>query len=145
MATVKWATPTAIATALTTDLNTLANGSFSAVSAEYDNETNQYLYGEFELHLASLTPSSGGYCALYLVKKIDGTNYEDGGGAVTPPSTALVASFPLRATAAAQHVVVGNVLLPNCPFKMIVENRSGVSFAGSGNTLKYRFYGETVA
>src|SRR4051812_10678267 len=137
--TNKWTAPEAIATALTTELNSLANSALSSASSAIDNETDKYLYMELELVLASLTPTGTPYCNVYLVKQIDGSNYEDN---TTSATHQIVAVFPLSTAGAAKRIIVSNILIPPCPFKLIVQNNCGPSLASSGNTLKYRRYYE---
>jgi len=139
MATQSWATPAAIATALTTELNALANGSQSAQSAAIDNLTGLYQYMEVELVLASLTPTGTPYCSVYLVKEIDGTNYED---LTTSASHLVVAVLPFSTAVAAKRIVVANILIPPCAFKLAVQNQAGPALAASGSTLKYRRFNE---
>lgn len=141
--TFKWATPENIATALSTELNSLANGSYSNASSAIDNLTGLYTHMALELYLASLTPVAGQTIAVYLVPTIDGTNYEDGGGATAPPNIAYLCSFDLRAATAAQYRAVVDIPIPPFAFKLILNNvtiTSGVALASSGNTLKYRRY-----
>ncbi len=138
----------AIATALTTELNSLANGSTSALSAEIDNSTTKYLYADIELSLASLTPTANGYVALYLVPTIDGTNYPlfDTG---TSPGTAnnnyFVGSFMTKAAAAAQRIAMREIQLPAGKYKLAVYNGAGAALAASGNTLSWRPYNTASA
>lgn len=140
--TNKFTAPEAIATALTTELNSLANAGLSAASAAIDNEAGLYLYMELELVLASLTPTGVPYCSVYLVKQIDGTNYEDNTVSATHQ---VVAVFPMSTAVAAKRIIVSNILIPPCPFKLIVQNNCGPALAASGNTLKYRrFYEQAV-
>lgn len=135
MATQKWAAPEAITSALTTELNSLANNGLCTASAAIDNETGLYQYMEVELVLASLTPTGTPYCQLYLVKQIDGTNYEDN---TVSAAHQIIAVFPMSTAAAAKRIIVANILIPPTPFKLILENKTGVSLAASGNTVKYR-------
>lgn len=137
--TTKWLAPEAIATALTTELNSLANGSQSAASAAIPNETDLYQYIDLELVLASLTPTGTPYCAVYLVASLDGTNYED---LTTSATHALLATFPMSTAVAAKRIVVKNLLLPPLGFKLAVQNQAGPALAASGNTLKYRRHNE---
>lgn len=137
--TFKWTAPETIATALSTELNGLANLSFSAESAVIDNETGLYLFVDLELSLASFTPGSGSpYCAAWLVYSLDGTNYEktpDGSSGDKPPD----AIFPLEASVAqASRIVITNIPIAPLKFKVVLRNRSGASLAASGNTLNYR-------
>lgn len=141
--TMKWAAPESIATALSAELNSLANGSYSAASGAIDNATGLYTHMALELYLASLTPVAGQQVAIYLVPSIDGTNYEDGGGAVAAPSVSFLCAFDLRAATAAQYRAQVNIPIPPFAFKLILQNvtiTSGVALASSGNTLKYRRY-----
>src|SRR5690242_11225523 len=111
--TTKWVAPEATATALTTELNSLANGSQSAVSTAIDNETDLYQYVSLELVLASLTPTGTPYCSVYLVASLDGTNYED---LTTSASHAVIATFPMSTAVAAKRIVVKNLLIPPLKF-----------------------------
>jgi hypothetical protein len=145
---VKWSSyAAALASGLTTELNSLANGSYSAVGSEIDNAASgaHHMYADFELGVTyGSAPSAGGYVALFLVQAIDGTNYQDGGGSVAPPATAWVGNFPLRQVTTAQRVALRHVLLPNSKFKLVAQNNAGQAMAASGNTLGYRAYNEEV-
>ena len=141
--TMKWTTPASIATALSTELNGLANGSYSNASGAIDNETGLYQFMQVELNLASLTPVSGQSVAVYLLSSLDGTNFADGGGAVAPPDGSLLTIFSLRAATAAQRRVSSVLEAPPLQFKLVVCNMtitSGVAFGATGNTLKYRLF-----
>ncbi len=139
----------AIATALTTDLNSLANGSASALSAEIDNSTTKYLYANMELNLASLTPTAGGYVALYLVPAVDGTptypTFDTGASPGTANNNYFVGSFTTKAAAAAQRIVMREIQLPPGKYKLAVYNGSGAALAASGNTLSWRPYNTASA
>lgn len=141
MATVSWASPEAIQTALSTDLNSLGNGSFSAASSAIANSSGLYLYINLELYLNTLTPTAGGYVAVYLIPTIDGTNYID----TTPPANTLIATFDLNTANATKRRSAVSIPIPPFDFKLMVENKSGAAFNASSNTLKYRRYSEQVA
>ena len=145
MATAKWDTPVAIATILSTDLNALANGAYSAASAAVNNETGLNLYASFELYLASLTPAAGGYCAVHILYSLDGTNFADGGGATAPSAGSLVCTFDLSTATAVKRHVRGNILLAPYQFKVVLLNAAGAALAATGNTLKYRVHSEQIA
>lgn len=134
----QWGTPEAIATTLSTELNSLGNGSYSAASSAITNSSGLYKYISLELVLASLTPSGAPYVEVYLVPTIDGTNYVDGGGAVAPPAESLLATFSLSTSTGAKRRAVANLLIPPYDFKLVLRNMSGVSLAANSNTLKYR-------
>jgi hypothetical protein len=141
MSTQKWLAPETIVTSLTTELNSLANGSITAASSVIDNLTDLYQYMEIELVLASLTPTGSPYCLVYLIKQIDGTNYED---LTTSAAHLVVAALPFSTAVAAKRIIQGNILIPPCAFKLAVQNQAGPALAASGNTLKMRRYNAQV-
>ncbi len=134
----KWNAPSAAVSLLTTELNSLANGSASAASSAIANQTNLDVYADIELVLASLSPASPNYCTLYILEAIDGSNYPSATGAVlrNQPSQ-ILCTFPLDTSAAtAQRIVVRNVVLPPGTFKVVLDNQAGVALGASGNTVK---------
>ena len=139
MATEKWASPESAGTALSTEFNSLADGSFTNASSAIDNETDLYLFMQLELVLASLTPTGQPRVDVYLITSLDGTNYADGGGSTAPPAHTLIFSFDLStSTGAKRRVSQQAIEIPPLKFKLVARNGSGVSLASSGNTLKYR-------
>lgn len=146
MATASWAAPNTIGNALTTELNSLANGSYSSASSAIDNEAGLFLYLDLELLLASLTPTGAPTVSVYAVYSIDnGTNFEDGGGATAPPNAALLCTIDLSTSASIKRRTRVNLSIAPLQFKLVVLNNSGVSFAASGNTVRYRRHNGTVA
>lgn len=137
--TQQWVAPESIATALTTELNSLGNGSQSAASSAIDNETDLDEWIDVELVLASLTPTGSPFCLVYILYSLDGTNYED---LSTSALHAAAAALPFTTATGAKRVVARAIPILPLKFKLAVENRSGVSLAASGNTLKYRRFNE---
>lgn len=138
----------ASATALTTELNSLANGSVSALSSEIDNSTNKYLFMDLELYLASLTPTTGGYVSVYVVPSEDGTNYPSFDTGASPGDyngNYFVTSFSTKAATAAQRMVRREILVPPGKWKIAVQNSCGAALAASGNTLSWRPYNYAAA
>ena len=137
MATTKHKSYTAsIASALTTDLNSLGSGSTSAASAALDNTTNLDLYHDLTLTVAAQggARSAGATVAVYMTMALDGTNYDD-----TNASTAeLVAIFSLDAATTARQLTRRDVPIPPGLFKYFVVNSTGQAFASSGNLLEIR-------
>ena len=133
----------AITTLLSTELNSLANNA-GALGAEYDNATNDYLFGMFELNVTfGSAPTAGSTVDLYIIPAPDGTNYDDAitGASGSAPSTCYAGSFPLRAVTTAQKIplglgAAGYVALPPTKFKVFVLNKSGQAMPASGTTVK---------
>jgi len=126
-----------IATLLSTELNSLANGS-AALGAEYNNSSNLYLWAVFELNVTfGSAPTAGNLINLYFEIAADGTNYSDDQSI----SSAYIGGFPLRAVTSAQRVPLalgmsGPIWLPPTKFKVRAVNNSGQSFPASGSTIK---------
>ncbi len=144
--TITYSTPTAIATALSSDLNSLANGAYSAASGAIDNTATKHLYMALQLRLASLTPGAANTgISVYLLPCTD-TTYPDGGGAVVPgPETYLCCFAALSTAAGAKARDMAGLIVPPLAFKLVILNGSGVALAASGSTLAYRLYSEQAA
>ena len=125
-------------TVLSTGLNSLATNTMSAASSTYDNSSNLDLYVDVELLLASLSPTAGAYCALYVWGAPDGSNFPAQSDAdLRLTSTQLFCSIPIGTTAStAQRVVIRNLLLSPIKYQFKLDNQTGVSLAASGNTVK---------
>src|SRR3990172_8031457 len=121
--TGKWTAPsTTLTSYLTTELIALANAAFSAASAAIDNTSNLHFWMALHLHLGSLTPTTGGYIAIYLLPAWDASVYVDGGGAVAPPANTLVAVMDLStSTGAKERAAI--IPIPPASFKLVLENR----------------------
>jgi hypothetical protein len=126
----------AIASALTTDLNSLANGSASAASAALDNTSNLDLYPDLTLTVAAQgsARSAGATVSVYLVMALDGTNYDDANASTAE----LVAVFSLDAATTARQATRRDVPVPPGLFKYFVVNNTGQAFAASGSLLEFR-------
>lgn len=137
--TNSWVAPIAIATALDTQLNALANAAFTAASTAYDNETNHHLYLDVELTLASLTPTGTPSCALFLVYSLDsGTTFED----VSNLSSIPVAIFPFTTAVAAKRQNRVNILVAPLQFKFVLQNNMGPALGATLNTVRFRLHDE---
>ncbi len=139
MATSQKLETTTLVSFLTTELNSLTNGS-AALGAEYDNSANLWPYlSVLELNVTfGSAPTAGSLISLYLIPAPDGTNYDDN---VSNPM-AFIGAFWLEAVTTAQKKSItpaggqGYILLPPCKFKLRVVNGSGQSFPASGSTIK---------
>ena len=136
--TLKFTTPIAIETVLSTGLNSRPSDE-GAISAALT--VDALLYADFELAVTfGVAPTAGKVCELYLVRQIDGTNDEDysTSSVAYGPANGYVGAFPVRAVTTAQRIIVPGVLLPSLDFKVLLINRTGQTMAASGNTLKAR-------
>lgn len=124
-------------TVLTTELNALANDARTNAGSAIDNGANLDRFGWLELNVDFVSaPSAGGYCAIYMVTALDGTNYDDGSSSVDPGAHTWILSIPVRADTAAQRLHGQRFELPPCPVKFILENKTGQAFPASGSTLE---------
>ena len=128
---------------LTTELNSLGSTG-SAISSAIDNDADRDTLADFELLITYGTnPTAGTIIEVYIIRTVDGTNYEDGSttGPILPAS-GFVGGFVLRAVTTAQRMIIPGVPIPPRDFKVIVVARTtGQTAAASGNTLVGYFYG----
>jgi hypothetical protein len=142
MATFTWSPPGTLITALSTELNGLANNGWSALSAEIDNEASLALYIDLELTLATQSTArvAGAWVGVYIATAVDPTpTYPD---TSNDAFAELLAAFPLDNTTAARRLTRTNIPVPPLKFKLYVRNVTASSFAASGNTLKFRLHSE---
>ena len=134
---IKWSVPTALSASLvTTQLDSLGNGSESAVSSAINNTAGSYLYAAITVKLGSITPTAGGSISLRLTvgdtsataDKVAGDTY----------------SAVLLAGASAKVVVFSLVRLYPFSCYLSVVNNSGVAFNAADSDIYYRAYGETT-
>lgn len=136
--------PSSASQILTTELNSLANGS-RVITAAIDNTSALDLWDDLELLVTfGVAPTAGLVCVLYMLISVDGTNYADGDASIAPPLTALVGSFPPRAVTSAQRIAVRGIQLPPLKFKYVLANSAGQTMAASGNILTRVPYKEQV-
>lgn len=133
--TFKWAAAWASqGTVLTTELNSLANGGYSAAGTAYDNATGLDQWAAIEINLGSLTPTAGAYLQVFMIQSLGGTNYEDAPSATNPGYHASVATVSLTTGAATKRAATPMFLIPPGKFKFVILNKAGVALAASGNT-----------
>ena len=136
--------PGAIA-ALTTELNALGSATLSAAGPAITpgtttNLTVRVQRGDLILKLASssmaLTATS--FVAVYFLTAIDGTNYPKISGNNVARANYRVGTIALYPATLSTEVIYEGILgvrIPNVPFKVALENLTGVAFPSSGNTL----------
>lgn len=148
MATVKWIRSTrgtaGLITLLTTELNSLANNAAAISASAITNTTELDQYADFELVFQhGSAPTADTTHDLYLVRSVDGTNYEDSSSS-RPPAMGSVGSFVCDNTTSAQRKVIPSILLPPGDHKIMLVNKSGQAMASSANTLKALVYNQQV-
>lgn len=144
-ATGKWAA-LASASALTTELNALANGAYSGVGSAIDLTSSLYVFGWADIVLASLTPTTGAYIQLYLVLSLDGTTYEDPPSATNPGTHMLVATMTVTTGVGAKRIMTPGkepFLLAPGKYKAVLYNTTGVALGATGNTVTLYFSNTT--
>jgi len=134
----------AIATCLTTELNSLADTNTTALSAQISNGTNLDLLVDFQLHLASVTISSvQAFGTIFLIPTPDGTTYPnwDAGTYANYLAQYYVGNILIKPVSAAVFEGASTqIMLPPGNFKVAYRNMTGAAHAASGNTLSLRTY-----
>ena len=128
-----------IKTALDTALNSMANNTnvlSSAVSFETADQGMQFCEGELVVTFGSAPTANTSFCC-WLLREIDGTNYEDGGTSVTPTRPPDLI-FTVRAVTTAQRIIAVCDLPPGTVKALLRNDGTGQAIASSGNTLKIR-------
>ena len=144
MATVKWS-PASITSLLTTELNSLASGAYSALGTEYDNTSGLYLYADFQLDVTfGSSPTVNTPIMLYLVPKTDGTNYNFGSSS-NGWAGFVRGGWQMIATTNQQLLTIQGIPIPPLKFKAQIYNGTNQSFPASGTTVKMVPYQYTVA
>ena len=142
MPTIKRVRGTAV-DLITTGLNRLANNANVLGNATNLGADLGMTQGEAELCVTfPAQPGANTAVLVWLLREIDGTNYEDGGASVTPTRVPDVMFSP-RPVNTAQRIVMP-VDLPPGNFRALLRNdATGQAFASSGNTLKIRAASES--
>ncbi len=133
---LKWkATGASGGTVLTTELNSLANGAFSAYGTEINNATGLHTYGWLDVVLASLNPTSGASMTLFMVPTYDGTNYPDVPSTTNPAAQFIVQTIDVATGSAAKRVGTGTFRIPPFKVKFVLLNSTNVALGASSNTV----------
>lgn len=136
MATIKRIAGTS-ATIGTTALDSLASGS-SVLLTEYDNAANLWPTADFEFVLDFATaPTDNAQVELWIVPAWDGTNYADGSASVAARANLSIGILLVRNVNTAQRLVLRDVPIPACKFKLLLKNSTTQALDGSSaNTVK---------
>jgi hypothetical protein len=144
-ATIQLAPYRGVSTIMSTELNALAASTGKAISPAVDNSdpiAGCDLFDNLELAVDFVTaPTAGTVIEVYLLPSIDGgTTYPDGSASILPQSSLFVGGFAVRATTAAQIMVLRGVALPPGFFKYLVQNTTSQAFPATGSTLRRNPY-----
>jgi hypothetical protein len=131
---------------LTTELNALSNNALvlgSAIDISTGASDLGKLYAEIELLVTFGTaPIANSAILIWILRAIDGTNYEDGSSSIQPLRLFDV-SFPLRAVTTAQRIVKRVSIPPGNNFKFLLKNDgTGQSFPATGSVLSIKPFTE---
>ena len=127
--------PGTLTTMISTELNSLTNSSITTPASIFNNTTGAR-FADFELLVTYGTnPTDGSQVDLYIVPSLDGTNYADGSSSIVAANN-YSGSFILRATTSAQRLVLRDISIPSCKFKVHLKNLAGQTTSSSGNTLR---------
>jgi hypothetical protein len=144
-----WETPGSLTAYLSTSLDSLANNACD-LGASIDNSSNLKTHMDLELTLAFLDLSAqvNPSVVIYMLESVDGgTDFDTGSDGETvddnmPPNDKILCVMGLRPYSSGEAKLAVKTQLPIPPghFKLMIRNKTGASFASSGNTLKYRTY-----
>lgn len=137
---LQWETPVEEGAILSTELNSLANGSRSNAGSVFNNTVssgNNAKKARFRATVDFVSaPSAGAYLAIYKVEALVGSTYADGSSTVDPGAHTWLCNIPLRADTAAQIVDSPEVEIWPLNQKFICGNFSGQAFPASGSTIE---------
>lgn len=122
-------------------LNSLADGSVAMSSTTIANGTDLDFYMDVSLFLGSFNPSGAPYIELHLAALMhDGTTYPD----VLAGGPTMIATAQVATGASTKEVIWTPprfpLVIPPGTFQVGIGNRTGTTFAASGNALQYRTY-----
>jgi hypothetical protein len=138
MSAATWSAPTTeSANQAGTALNSIADGSTTAIIVDFDNTTAKALYLALWITLGSITPGTGGSISVRLRRLRSGT-YEDA-------TMSNVVAAKVLASGAGVKNLAFHIPLPG-PFVYGLEvvNNAGVTLAASGNALYSATFGEEI-
>ena len=139
----QWTAYDSIQSYLTTELNTLANDALVLGAAinftSAGSDRKLFLDVEVYLNTVDLSTQTNPALYIWLLRRTDGTNFEDGNSSVTPQRSPdkIIA---LREFNGVQRVQATSLLTTPDQGKILIKNETGAAFNGSSNTLKYNLY-----
>lgn len=142
---IKFSPPASTQTAMSGELDGLADGGGALADAAIDNAVGLDQFADFELLVTFVdAPGDGGSVSLWLLPALDGVHFADGDASTAAQAHLQVGAFQARAGATAQRLHLRGVVLPPLKFKPLIRNAAGQAFASTGNALRYRTYNDQV-
>lgn len=133
-----------IQTLLSTEMNSLANNSNAVHATSVTITSATFLRCELEVVVDfAVAPVANTAMVLWLLREVDGTNFENGTSSITPLRVPD-AFFPLRAVTGVQRIIVTAELPPGVVRPLIRNDVTGQALVSSGNTLKIRPLTESI-
>lgn len=127
-----------------TALASLAAGSraISNDTGDYDNSSLKNRFLDMELLVDAGTVTAGAEVAeVYILPKMDGSNYPDGSTSLTPPAPNLAAKFFAPATTGQQRMVVPRIPIGPFDLRFLLVNTGANAFSSATtHTLKVEAY-----
>lgn len=139
MPTVKNLRGTLTEAIATASLNSMANNTNvlgSATTLTTGEPGYRLCEAELVVTFGSAPTANTAFCC-WLLREVDGTNYEDGGTSVTPTRPPDLI-FTVRAVTTAQRLIAVCDLPPGTVKALLRNDGTGQAIASSGNTLKIR-------
>ncbi len=134
-----WGATGAVAHLLTTELNSLANGTLSAIGPEINNTTGAFQMGQLYVHMASAAFVAPSFINIYLVPSSDtagGAYPTFTSAAAAALSNYLAGTIYINGSTAAQDETYLGVTIPPGKFKALaLTGGSTPTLAASGNTV----------
>jgi hypothetical protein len=124
-------------------ISTLTDGSYAIGSAIDNRPTSgsvvSYDLGDLRIPINSATPTSGGYVKVYILPAIDSgtSNYASPNSAAAAPENLAKGVF-FAVNAATTEIAVLDIPIPPYSFKVLIQNKLGVSITASSNAQMQR-------
>ena len=132
----------------TGEIGTLGNTSGVLSSAISNDSTSDELdlYMDAELVVTfAAAPTTDSLVELYVVRTVDGTNFEDS-STEQRPKLGFVGGWVVNDSTVAQRLVIPQVRLPPEDFRLYAFNNTGQAFSTNGtNVVRGLFYTENVS
>lgn len=140
MADLKTVSYSSLAIFQSSDLNSLASGSYAfgsdtnVTSNALDNTSNLYAECALLLKLGSFNPSGSPYILFSYFTSPNATDYEDPQSVGVPQAGTPIWTHACSTGASAKVIVIAGIRLPPFKIKPVIGNLTGTTFASSANS-----------